>query len=220
MSPNSTTRFLDNIYRQFPGQSVAFLDETYRGFERPGEAPFYVFTAVVVKADDMEPIRKELLDIAGGTYWHTSDCLKTPDGRARAKEMLAYLMEGVEPILIAKKVAVERADSTLEGARRVCFRRLAVALTSGVEGVCAPVNLVVMERRNTAALHKIDARTFADLHSEGAIPRVSRLVQASPNDDRLLWLPDVVSSAVRRSIAFGDDGMYDIVKEGVHFMTA
>jgi len=217
--PRSITQFIENIYHQFPGQPVAFLDEAYRGFERP-EQPFYLFTAVIVKADDMESMRKELLDIAGSTYWHTSEALRTPDGRARAKAMLRYLIEGVEPILIAKKVSVERSDSTLEGARRGCFRSLAIALTSGVEGVCAPVNLIVMERRNTSALLKIDARTFSDLRSEGAIPRVSRLVQASPNDDRLLWLPDVVSSAVRRSIAVGDDGMYDIVKEGLHVMTA
>lgn len=220
MSTRSTTQFIENIYRQFPGQSVAFLDEAYRGFERPGEQPFYLFTAVIVKPDDMESMRKELLDITGSRYWHTSESLRTPDGRDRAKEMLEYLIDGIEPILIAKKVAVDPADGTLEGARRTCFRRLAVGLTSGVEDVCEPVRLIVMERRNTTALLKMDSRTFSDLVSEGAVPRASRLVQASPSDDRLLWLPDAVSSAVRRSMAVGDDAMYDIVKKGVHFMTA
>lgn len=217
-APRSANAFVQNIYAQFPGQPISFLDEAYRGFERPGEPPFYIFTAVIVEQRDMETIRKDLLEMAGSTYWHTSEALRTPDGRALAKDMLGYLMDGSEPCLVAKKVSIDPSDRSLEEARRTCFQALAVTLTLGVEGISPPVGVHVIEKRNTRELQKIDTRSHSDLIGSGAVPRTSRLVQASPSDDRLLWLPDVVSSAVRRSVAFGDNGMFDVVRDRIHFL--
>lgn len=214
----SADPFVENIYAQFKDQPVAFLDEAFRGFERPGEDPFYLFTAVIVEQRDMEQIRKGLLEIAGATYWHTSESLPSQDGRDRAKDMLSYLMEGPEPCLVVRKASIDPEDTNLEAARRECLGTLAVTLTTGIPDVSPAVNLLVMEKRNTNELQKIDRRTYADLISAGKVPRHSRLVPASPGHDRLLWLPDVVTSAVRRSMAFGDNEMFEVVADRVHFL--
>ncbi|MFT4398051.1 hypothetical protein ACLTEW_24310 [Gordonia lacunae] len=211
---------MENIYGQFPGQPVAFIDEAYRGFERPGEKPFYIATAVVVSHTDLATVRKELFEIAGDRFWHTSEALRTDAGRERAVNMLDYLAEGPEPCIVASKVEIARHDRNLEQARRDCLRALLCALSEGIENVTTPVNVVVIEKRNTPELVHEDKKTHSGLISDGALPRHHRLVQASPADDRLLWLPDVVSSAVRRSLAFNDKRMYDHIGHRIHFIRA
>lgn len=210
--------YIENIYAQFPGQPIGFVDEAFRGFERAGEHPFYVATAVVVERDDMEPVRKDLLELAGDSYWHTSEALRTEDGRRRASEMLAYLAEGREPCVVASTVTIDPDDRSLERARSSCLGALACSLSAGIEEVTPSVDVFVIEKRNTEELNKADKNTHSSLISNGELPRHHRLVQASPADDRLLWLPDVVSSAVRRSMAFADNVMYDQISDRITFV--
>ncbi|MGW4635503.1 hypothetical protein [Nocardia sp. NPDC004415] len=213
---------LADAYRRGKGP-VAFLDESYQiadGTVRQNET-FYVLTAVIVRIPDMDELRENLLAIVGSSYWHSTEALRDGgSGPDIMRAMLEYLSEGVEPVMIAHRVSVAEGDKDGEAARRDCYRSLAVELSRGGTGR-DPVELLVLEERNQSNLRNRDKRNHRDLVSEQLIGRNSRLVQTSPRYETLLWLPDVVSSAYRRSLTHRDETstMFDIVRDYVEFVT-
>ncbi len=110
-----------------------------------------------------------------------------------------------ETCIIAFRVPVDADDHDGEVARRACYRGLAVALTGGGAGAWSPVELLVLEERNQNNFRNKDRKNHKELIAEKRIPQPTRLLQTSPGVERLLWLPDLVSSAFRRSITHTDD---------------
>lgn len=203
---------------------VAYLDESYQAPD-PIVSPdktFYIFTAVVIQRDDMEELRKGLETIAEGTWWHTTKAMLQGEGREKTKHMLEYLADGFEACVIAHQVPVDATDRDAEQARRSCYRGLAVELTGGAPGKWDPVELLVLEERNQLNFRNKDRKNHSELRSEKKIPRSSQLLQISPNFERLLWLPDVVSMAYRRTITHTDatSKLFKIVEGQVHFVQA
>lgn len=210
-----------DAYRRTKGP-VAFLDESYQTHNpdvNPAET-FYVFTAVVVRMPDMCELRDGLRQIAGSDYWHSTEALQDPDGPDAMKDMLEFLAEGSEPCVIAHRVPVDVDDHDGETARRACYRSVAIELAAGGEGRWDPVELLVLEERNHLTLRGKDQRNHRELVSEKRIPRNTRLVQMSPKFEHLLWLPDVVSSAYRRSLTHHDrtSRLFSIIRNRVHFV--
>ncbi len=214
-----SAKLLANHYKMNGTKPVAFLDESYReANEHEGESPFYLFTAVVILPSDMAAMRKELQSIAGGEYWHTTEALQVDGGRDKALEMLGYLAEGSDPCVIAKHVSIDPNDVTLEDARAACFTSLAMALTSEGNAWGEQSNLLVLERRKNSTDRNRDEKTFKDARTAELLPRNATMFQASPSFEKLLWLADVVSSAVRRDLAVGESEFYDKIKDQVHFL--
>lgn len=214
-------RAVDDAYRRTRGP-VAFLDESYQAPDDVAahRRTFYIFTAVVVDLKDMVSLRSGLGRIAGGSHWHTSDALKTDHGCVQTREMLDYLAEGSEACVIAHQVQVDATDTDAEGARRACYRGLAIELAAGRAGVWDPVDLLVLEERNQRNFKNKDQTNHRELVSEQLVLRNTRLLQTSPAAERLLWLPDLVSSAFRRTITHRDvtSTLFDVIKEQVHFV--
>lgn len=201
---------------------VAYLDESYQAPDpvvSPGKT-FYIFTAVVVHPEDMDELRKGLETIAGGTWWHTNKALLATEGRQKTRHMLEFLADGSEACVIAHQVPVEASDHDAEQARRACYRGMAVELAHGSEGKWDPVELLVLEERNQKNFRNKDRKNHSELVTEAKVPRQTRQLQISPSFERLLWLPDVVSMAYRRTITHTDktSTMFDIVKDQVHFV--
>lgn len=214
-----SANLLANHYKMNGARPVAFLDESYREInEHEGESPFYLFTAVVVVPSDMAAMRKELQVIAGGGYWHTTEALQKEGGREKALQMLGYLAEGSDPCVVAKHVSIDPIDVTLEDARAACLKALAIALTSEDNAWGEQSNLLVLERRKNSTDRNRDEKTFKDAKTAGLLPRNATMFQASPSFEKLLWLADVVSSAVRRDLALGESEFYDRIKDQVHFL--
>lgn len=201
---------------------VAFLDESYQAPDRVAthRETFYIFTAVVVDLKDMHELRTGLREIADHPRWHTTDALLTPPGRQKTQDMLGYLSDGFEACVIAHQIRVDQDDLDAERARRSCYRELAAELASGRNGVWDPIDLFVLEERNQRNFRNKDRANHSELLSEGRIPRTTRLLQTSPHHERLLWLPDLVSSAYRRTITHKDATreMFDIIRDQVHFV--
>ncbi|MFE5702206.1 hypothetical protein [Rhodococcus koreensis] len=208
-------------YQRTTGQ-VAYLDESYQAPDPTitQSNTFYVFTAVVVHKDAMIELRKGLGEIAEGSWWHTTKALLEDTGRKKTRGMLEYLAEGFEACVIAHKVPVESGDHDAEKARRACYRGLAIELAAGSPGKWDPVELLVLEERNQMNFRNKDKRNHVELVSEKKIPRNTRLLQTSPKFERLLWLPDVVSSAYRRTLTHRDETskLFEIIKGQVHFV--
>jgi hypothetical protein len=46
------------------------------------------------------------------------------------------------------------------------------------------------------------------------------MLQVSPSTERLLWLPDLVASAIRQELARGDQTYMNLIKEKVVYLDA
>ncbi|WP_245925376.1 hypothetical protein [Nocardia nova] len=200
---------------------VAYLDESYQvpNADITTANTFYILTAVVVEFDQMEELRAGLVQIAEGNWWHTTNALQEDDGREKTEDMLNFLGEGSEPSIIALQVPIGSDDLDGEAARRACYRGVASQLAAGRDGCWEPVDLLVLEERNQRALRGKDERNHREALADKLIPRGTRLLQTSPGAETLLWLPDLVSSAYRRSLTHRDKTrkLFDIVKDRVHF---
>ncbi|NLE81840.1 MAG: hypothetical protein GX610_20120 [Rhodococcus sp.] len=212
---------LAEAYRRSRGP-VAYLDESYQVPDpnNPGAKTFYLFSAVVVERDAMAELRVGLRRIAGSTWWHTTAALQHAEGQRRTRDMLSFLADGFEACVIAHRIPVSVHDHTAEEARRACYRGLATDLTTEIPGEWAPVELIVLEERNTMNLRGKDKKNHNELVAEKLIPRNARLLQTSPGIERLLWLPDLVSAAYRRTITHRDHTrtLFDLISQQVRFV--
>ncbi|WP_134146926.1 hypothetical protein [Mycobacteroides salmoniphilum] len=191
---------LARAYLRAPGGYVAFLDETFQlDDSSPDRAEFYMLSAVVVHCDDLGGLRSGLRKVVGGSFWHTSEELKTPEGRARAREVAEFLgdPEGNEVGIVAIKTPV--AEGAGDAARAACFQQVGKALCTG-GGLLAGsgVHLMVLEQRRMQRNRSYDTSIVKDLRKGGVLCRRCHMIQVSPSAEHLLWLPDLVSSAVRR----------------------
>lgn len=157
---------LSQAYERAPGGYVAFLDETFQLDDSDkNRREFYMLSAVVVHRDDLAGLRSGLRKVVGGTFWHTSESLKTPEGRERAREVAEFLgdPEGNEVGIVAIKT----------------------------------VHLMILEQRRMQRNRSYDTSIVNDLRKGDVLCRRCRMIQVSPSAEHLLWLPDLVSSAVR-----------------------
>jgi len=151
-----------------------------------------------VHRDDLAGLRSGLRKVVGGTFWHTSESLKTPEGRERAREVAEFLgdPEGNEVGIVAIKTPV--AEGAGDAARAACFQQVGKALCAG-GGLLADggVHLMILEQRRMQRNRSYDTSIVNDLRKGDVLCRRCRMIQVSPSAEHLLWLPDLVSSAVR-----------------------
>lgn len=81
-----------------------------------------------------------------------------------------------------------------------------------------PVDLLVLEERSQSNLKNRDQASHKELLSTRQVPRQTRLLQTSPACERLLWLPDLVASAYRRTITHNDRTLFDKIQDQTHFV--
>lgn len=208
-------RLLNDAYVRNGSRHVAFIDETFRfGRNFPGENPFYLMTAVLISPHDFDVIREELWEIAGGSYWHSTKELSTEYGRQRIEEMLKYLSQGDEVSIVSHFRDEFSITSNVEEMRKATFKALCGKIFAENPG-WSQVILAVLERRNGNNLFEIDERTFRSMRREGIIPPQGRLFQTSPAEENLLWLPDVVATALRQKIVRNNPQYFDLIRDQV-----
>lgn len=210
------SNLLRDAYKRNADRPVAYIDESMRGPHEPG-SPYYILTAVVVAASDRDALRAGIDRLVGQPYWHTSDALKTGHGRQQAIALLTYLSQGSESFVISVNRSIQPQDQDLELARRECMGLLLPALEKPTSDR-AGVRLAVAERRRDRSQQNIDSRTTADLVRAKAISQHFRLMQITPYEEHLLWLPDLVASAVRQREARGNTQMLNIVASRVQWV--
>ena len=157
-----------------------------------------MLSAVVVHRDDLASLRIGLRKVVGDDFWHTSDELKTPAGRARARNVAEFLgdPQGKEVGIVAIQTPVTAGAG--DAARAACFLQVGRILCAGGGPlVDEGVHLMILEQRRMQRNRSYDASIVKDLRKEGALCRRCHMIQASPKHEHLLWLPDLVSSAVR-----------------------
>lgn len=126
----SANKLLRDAYQRNGDRPVAFIDESLRGPHEPG-FPYYILTAVVVPATDMEALREGLEDLVG-------DLLARPGGDAQVRglrkdrELLTYLSQGKRHQSFPSPRRPSKA-TTIWKVRRHCMRLLLTALQQETE---------------------------------------------------------------------------------------
>lgn len=216
MQQGGAAALLAKAYQRAPGGYIAFLDES---FELQADRPtFYLMSAVVTHRDQLDPLRNGLLNLVGDRYWHTTESLLTGDGRQQAVEVAQYLGDenGTEVCIVSCRMPL--GDGGGDAARSACFGQLAASLCTGAHPLASEVHLMVLEQRETQHERSFDTKIVKDLRAEKVICRQCQLKQASPRDEKLLWLPDLVSSAVRRSITHHERDLMDPIEHIVRVL--
>ncbi|WP_427887185.1 hypothetical protein ACQHIV_29865 [Kribbella sp. GL6] len=194
---------------------VAYLDETYH-VERGSHRRFYVMAAVVVLEHDRDPLRNELDSLVPSGWWHTTDQLRSADGREQTRELLRTFRVPDETCVIVDKVAVEPADTDGTDARRQVLARLLTALHTAEHGSHPPVELAVIEEHRIARINNSDRAVRAQLIASGAIAGTAPFLAVSPGTEHLLWLPDLVCSAYRQKAVFRRNELFEIIEDLTH----
>jgi len=197
-------------YRLAGTRAVAYIDESYSTSTQPGQN-FYILTAVVVTQVARDDLRLGIEDVAEGDYWHTTDILQRPDGVEWTKEMLDYLARGNEVSVISLNQSVDADDADGESARRECFERVLPALQSGAHEH-GPIGFALLEARRDRQQQNFDHLVYQEMVKSGRLSRHFKLRQASPRDEHLLWLPDVVCSAVRRKVTGKGADLFEVIE--------
>lgn len=190
---------LESAYRYNGTRPVAYLDETYR-VEHDGPT-YYVMTAAVVQADQLDLVRSDIRRIVGTTYWHTAEALRNPAGLTTTRQLLDYLGDpaATEACFIAHEHHLAPTDTHGEDARAACLTSLLTHLNSP-NSPTGQVELFVLEKRLTSRMTNRDAATKSTAINAGLITPGTRLYQTSPADEHLLWIPDLVCSAYRHQL--------------------
>jgi hypothetical protein len=208
-------RVLKTHYNRVGDGPVAYLDETYH-LEFDGRHRFYVMAAVVVLEPDRDPMRTELDTLVPDGWWHTTDVLRSGDGRERARELLQTFQVQEQICVIVEQVEVDPDDKDGFIARTEVFGRLLTAVHSAEHGTHPSVHLAVVEQQRVARKNNLDRATRKHLIQTGALTAPMELVVVSPGSEHLLWLPDLVCSAYRQKIVFRNDDLFAEIEHLTH----
>lgn len=196
---------------------IAFVDESYRTATNQDykakkgqaviyESPFYTLGAVVIDSKDLKWSRNELIndikDLTEDTYWHTVEVYSDNSKRWMIEEMTERIAERIHPALITVQATVHPEDkSTLDIARNECIGAMAYNL-----GAFYNVQLMVMESRARVEpqADRNDIKALSRVMAEGILPQRFSMVHASPSDEKLLIMADILSWSFRRELAVGD----------------
>lgn len=191
---------LDLLYRETPGGAVTYVDESYRGLER-GERPFYSMSAVTVGVDRLSDVRKAMIEIAGGRYWHTVEAFK--DGNEDTiSRMGHYIAASSEWNVVTVETPIGHQTDGLTRARATCLAALAREVTRGTGG--SAVRLLVADRNRDERLNRADKTVIATLRGNGDIDRNVALHHGRMGYEPVLWAADVVSWSAYRGLAVDD----------------
>lgn len=205
-------------YTRAGDQAVAFIDETYH-VEADGRQRFYVMAAVIIVADDRDALRQEIDGLVPDGWWHTTEALRTDDGRDQARDLLRQFRIPDETCVIVETSSVDDGDTDGTKARMVVLGRLLTAVY-GAETGAPPVNLAVIEQHREARLNSFDRTVRANLIAAGTIAETTALLAVSPGSEHLLWLPDLVCSAYRQKTVFNREDLFSQIEELTHVIHA
>jgi hypothetical protein len=209
-SPSLRSPVLERFYLAAAPNPIAFIDESMRQptISEEGavrlEGSFYQLAAVIFSHDSLDTVREQLVDIAGGTYWHTNKKFRGTDADpGDIVEMVEAITEASEWNVIAVKLPlVGDTRPDLAQARALCMDRLVRNLTGGTGNEA--VRGIVADNNRDQKLNVVDEQVMDKLRRSGAIHSDVAFTHGLMSEEPLLWSADAVSWAVQRNIARDD----------------
>ncbi|WP_181273115.1 hypothetical protein [Brevibacterium oceani] len=160
--------------------------------------------AVIFSYARLDAVRERLVDVAGGSYWHTSQKFRGSDfDRGDIIEMIETVTEeSVWNVIAVKLPLAGNSRRDLARARALCLDRLVRNLTSGTGDEA--VRGIVADNNKDQKLNGLDEQVLDKLRSSGAIHSDVAFSHSRMGDEPLLWSADTVSWAVQRNILRDD----------------
>lgn len=194
---------LARMYASGDGVEDAFLylDESYSIPDAYESGSFYILSAAQVKRADLAGTRSALQEIAGGGWWHTTDALRTSNGRETTEELLEQINAWADPFFISVATPLVQGGDP-EDARRDCLREL----MSYVHSSDSPTHPhgIVFEARHHQKENNRDRRLVKLLRTQDMLPGDTHVAWVSPGDECLLWLADLACMVYRRQLTHRD----------------
>lgn len=186
----SGRRLLESYYEQ-QRRPVAFIDESYRGSERPDDFPFYLLSAVLFDWSTLSKVRDGFIEFVGSNYWHTTEANRNKQHEA-IESFAEHVARNSSGALVALQLDVNSGN--MEIARREAMLQLAEQLSR------LGCNLAVYEQRNTRGRKSSDASVFNRARKSQVLSGALTLVGSRPPIEPLLWAPDLLSWGFRQLI--------------------
>lgn len=190
---------LEALYER--GKSpVALIDETYGTSNDERKQPFYLLTAVLVEREDLKTLRSSLesFETKAGFFHATEQFQQDP---AKLTDFLRHINASSVDSVVTVQTMIK--DGNKNQARDDCLVRLSYELNRGV----SPVQHLVLESLNQSSdpgRNHQDQLVVKHAASRGLLGSEMSVSHASPYNEKLLWLPDVVSWAVRQELIHGN----------------
>lgn len=199
---------LVRVYNCPDNAQIAYFDETYIGAKDGEGNSFYAVTASIYRRDELEALREDLIGIVDNffskprPYWHSTEAIRTEEGREKYTDLLAYLSENSDVSFITCQTSIElrtdkQEDSKKtvgpeEDARRECIKKVFEKFLNQEPNLKG----LVFEKRREQRDNDRDKSFLKSLAKEGKIPRLER-AWVSPYDEVALWVPDIAGLAYR-----------------------
>lgn len=174
-----------------------YIDESYSIPDEYERGSFYILSAVKLRHADLDATREILRTTADSDRWHTTEELRTFDGKKRTVEMLEQLHSWGDEHFISIEVPLPN-ENDHEQARGDCLRAL-VEHAYGKTQDTYPSGLI-FEKRLKKIEDDRDRRLIKKLRKEGLLPQEAGTAWVSPSAERLLWAPDITCMIYRRQI--------------------
>lgn len=209
---------LDRIYGGNNDDEFLYIDETLLAPEEGAADNFYIITAAKYSKSELQVLRDDLIKFADENlfpgkrppYWHSTEALQTSAGRDAFESMLSYLCDNSDQSFVTCKVGIEQDSNEssskksvgeVENARRDCLRELfSVVLPENPK-----VSGAVFERRQSNKDNDRDKNILRALTKDGVIPASFHRAWVSPREEVVLWVPDTVGLAYRRTRTHTDE---------------
>ncbi|WP_135810309.1 hypothetical protein [Brevibacterium sp. S22] len=209
-SPSLRSPVLERFYLAAAPSPIAFVDESMRHPTGAGDGPagqdvsFYQMAAVIFSHARLDAIRERLVDVAGGSYWHTNKKFRGTDvDRGDIVEMIeAVTDESVWNVIAVKLPLAGSSRRDLARARAMCLDRLVRNLVSGTGEEA--VRGIVADNNKDQRLNGLDEQVVDKLRKTGAIHPEVAFTHGRMGDEPLLWSADTVSWAVQRNVLRDD----------------
>lgn len=173
---------------------VAFVDETHRATE-DGQVGYYGLSAVVFHADDLPEIRRDLEEIAGGTFWHSKEAVKDQRLRGRIGDMNEYIAaKTAMPVVVFDVRDHEITEAQERAVRDVCLR--GALRTLDEQGITDVVldNFPQAQQRNV----RLDQAIVHELRERGEVSEQMWMHHGRMSEEHALWSADTVAWSVQR----------------------
>ena len=205
MTNQSST--LNALYSRARG-AVAYVDESYYSPSHGSDRTFYIICATIVQPEGLIALRAELVSLADGYYWHTTEAARSASGRATLREMVNLLQRTAMSVCWISE-PLTKSDRQGEGARANLLRASTQDL---LEKYLPSAGMIIYERRQNGYQANADVRVFGEMRSKSKLDRAFIVHPESPANEPLLWAPDVVAWAYRQSFLERDGSYFALLK--------
>lgn len=194
---------LARAYKNAPDEAAfLYFDESYAVPDAFQSKSFYILTAAQLRFRDLDSTRATLRNIVGGQWWHTTEALRSAEGKDTTEELLRQMQEWADPYFVSVALPLTNAHDP-ENARRDCLRSLLSHVYRVPQENTLPTGLIFEARREHRDNDR-DRNMLKRLRLDGVLPHSVTTAWVSPADECLLWLADLACMAYRRHLTHAD----------------